>query len=54
MKVQWINEGKPDAEGVYTAALVSRSGNEITRWRGPSPEDVRRQMEESTVRERGK
>jgi hypothetical protein len=49
MKVKWLNNGKPDTEGVYTASVVSRSGKEITQFKGPSPEDVRRQMGECMV-----
>ena len=55
MNLRWMNEGRPDAKGVYCAVIVNSNGKEISRFEGRSPQEIKRLLQESQLSaERGK
>jgi hypothetical protein len=49
MRLLWLNDGKADADGNFTVAMLNNSGGEITRFTGKSPEEIRAKLHESQV-----
>ena len=48
--MEWLNKGRPNVHGVYTAIVVNEKDKVISRFEGTTPEEVINKLTECQVR----